>query len=24
MKKANRAYGGQDEPTEAWFFDHKR
>jgi mevalonate kinase len=24
MKKANRAYGGQDEPTEAWFFDRKR
>jgi len=23
MKKANRAYGGQDEPTEAWFFDRK-
>ena len=24
MKKANRAYGGQDDPTEAWFFDRKR
>ncbi|MGB4302361.1 MAG: hypothetical protein WBJ34_00980 [Syntrophomonadaceae bacterium] len=24
MKKASRAYGGQDEPTEAWFFDRKR
>lgn len=24
MKKANRAYGGQDEPAEAWFFDRKR
>lgn len=24
MKKASRAYGGQDEPTEVWFFDRKR
>lgn len=24
MKKANRAYSGQDEPAEAWFFDRKR
>lgn len=24
MKKANRAYGGTDEPTAAWFFDRKR
>jgi len=24
IKKANRAYGGLDEPTQAWFFDRKR
>lgn len=24
MKKAHRAYGGQDQPTDAWFIDRKR
>lgn len=24
MKKANRAYGGQDKSTGAWFFDRKQ